>query len=305
MKRFLSLMFLTGIFSETLMSQSIYVRGGGGYNLPIATSVLGENFFRSQIYSSGVTTNSGSVETVKGSFGAGTNFNFAIGYKFNENFIFELNTQYLISNKYKTSEDYTYTDNTDPQFPYSYVENYSSTTSARALLLNPSFIFSAGFGKAAPYGRFGFIIGSPKVSGDGLSYYNGDGVDSTATSWEYTKGVAFGFQGAVGMNWKLTEKIDIYTELNFVNMTYYAGEYNLTKNISNNFGNEPIDNLPNISTYQKQTIFKKKFDPTTVNNEMYQILDPTKPQTALRESTPFSSVSIQAGIRFNLWKKAE
>jgi hypothetical protein len=54
-----------------------------------------------------------------------------------------------------------------------------------------------------------------------------------------------------------------------------------------------------MSLSQKQIIFKKKFDPSTVNSDFNQ------PHIALRESTPFSSVSLQAGLRFVLWKKAE
>jgi opacity protein-like surface antigen len=291
MKKILTSVVLLALFTGAAMAQSIYLRAGTGYGLPIATTALGEKYLRSTVSTTTATIDNNSTERVTGSYGSGIDFNIALGYKFNENFIFELSTQYLFSKKYKTADDYSYTG-----IGYSYVDNNDVTTSARALFINPSFIFSAGFGKAAPYGRFGFVIGSPKVSGKESYYYNGDGVDSTERKWEYSKGIALGFQGAIGMNWKLSEKLDIYTEINYLSMTYYAGEYNLTedKNLLTGF-----NYLPNMSLSQKQTVYEKKFDPTKVN------IDPAKPRTALRESTPFSSLSFQVGIRFALWKKAE
>jgi opacity protein-like surface antigen len=292
MKNLLTSLILFILLSGAVMAQSIYIRAGGGFGFPIATSPIGEKYLHTEVYDGVNTTNNYSTEGVTGSYGSGINFNFAVGYKFNENFIFELNTQYLISNKYKTGDNYSYTG-----VGNSSVDNNNTTTSARALFLNPSFVFSAGFGKAAPYGRFGFIIGSPKVTGKESTYYNGDGIDSTEKSWEFTKGLSLGFQGAVGMNWKLTEKLDFYTEVNFISMTYYPGEYNVTRDISSN-GYNLTDNLPNMPLGQKQTIYKKKYDPNTP-------YDSAKPSIALREAKPFSSLSLQVGIRFSLWKKVE
>ena len=297
MKKIITSFFLIIFLSGASFAQGIYLRAGGGYGLPIAASSFGEKTLYSQVYDGTKTVNDNSTKIVTGSYGSGINFNFALGYKFNENFIFELNTQYLISNKIKTFDNVVYK-STNPLNLYSNFNNRNSTTSAKALLLNPSFIFSAGFGKAAPYGRFGFIVSSPKVSGESLSYNNGDGIDSTAKSWELTKGLTLGFQGAIGMNWKLSEKLDFYTEVNFLSMTYYAGEYNLTRDITS-YDYTLIDNLPNMFLWNKKTIYKKEFDPSSVNNDM------SKPQVALREAQPFSSLSFQVGIRFSLWKKSE
>jgi hypothetical protein len=287
MKKVLISSLMIILLSGSLLAQGIYLRAGGGYGLPVATASLGQLNLRSDINN----VNSNSIENVTGSYGSGTNFNFALGYKFNENFSFEISTQYLMSNKYKTGNVYTYTNTS-----YTYVDNYNTTTSAKALFFNPSFIFTAGSGKMKPYGRFGFVLGSPKVSGMQSIYYNGDGVESSQTKWEFSKGLSLGLLGAIGMNWKINEKFDFYTEINYTSMSYYAGEYNLTqdKNLLTGF-----DNLPNMTVSQKRTIYKNKFDPGAVNN------DNTKPQVALKEATPFSSLSLQVGIRIPLWKKSE
>jgi hypothetical protein len=290
MKKNLISLFLITIFSGLSFAQTIYLRAGGGFGLPIATSTIGEEYLRTEVYNGTTTVNSYSTKGVTGSYGAGANFNFALGYKFNENLIFELSTQYLMSNKYKTgNNDIYYYKGTGA--PYTTVDNTNTKTSATALFLNPSFIFSAGFGKVAPYGRFGFVFGSPKVSGERNYYYSMDGVDSSQTKWEYSKRMAFGFQGAIGMNWKINEKLDVYTELNYVSMSYYAGEYNLTKSVYNSF-----NRLPGTALIDKQTIYKKTFDPNAVNNVS------TQPRVALRQATPFSAISLQVGIRYAIFK---
>lgn len=285
MKKIFTLSFLICIFSGILLSQGIYVRTGGGYGFPVATSSLGEINLRTEINSVNTTSKRG----VTGSLGSGINFNLAFGYKFNENFIFELNSQYLAGKKYESSDNYTYSNGS-----YSYVGNYNSIISAKAVFFNPSFIFSAGFGKAAPYGRFGLILGSPKITGVETSYYDGDGIDSTRSEFELSKGISFGFQGAVGMNWKLSEKLDIYTEINYISMSYYPGEYNRVMDKDLRTGE---DNLRNMPVSGKKTIYKKEFDPSAVN------IDSSKPRVALRESAPFSSVCLQVGIRLSLWNK--
>jgi hypothetical protein len=284
------ILVLTGVS----FAQGIYIRAGSGYGLPIATSSLGEVALSTAVADANGTVYTNSVKAVKGSYGSGLNFNFAVGYKFNENFIFELNTQYLLGKKYTTSDNFS---NTAPG--NTYVDNDNIVTSAKALFLNPSFVFSAGFGKAAPYGRFGVVLGSPKVTGKESMYYDGDGIDSREEIWEYSKGFSFGFQGAIGMNWQLSEKLDFFTELNYLSMTYYPGEYNLTQSISNDYVNPPYDNLPNMYVWNKKTVYEKEFDPTKVNNDMSQ------PRTALPESFPFSSISVQVGVRFALWNKSE
>jgi hypothetical protein len=294
MKKVILLLLVMLFFARISYGQGIYIRAGSGYGSPMASSTLGELLTSTGTNDGVNTVNTNSKKGVKGSYGSGLDFNLAIGYKFNENFIFELGTQYLIGNKYKVGNDYRYT---SPS--YSYSDNSDRVTSANAILLNPSFVFSAGFGKLAPYGRFGVLMGSPKVTTDELSYYDGDGTSITDRTGVHSKGFSFGFQGAVGMNWKLSGKFDIYTEINYQSITYFPGEYNLIKYTYSDGINPPVDNLPNTLMIDKKTIYKKTFDPTTVN------VDNTQPRTETPESFAFSSISLQVGLRFTFWNKKE
>jgi hypothetical protein len=165
--------------------------------------------------------------------------------------LFDLNIQYLIGKKYETSNIYTVKDVT-----YSGSDRVVMTTSSNGLYFNPALVFSVGFGKTAPYGRLGVLLASPKIKKDESSYYDLDGIDTRDIKWQYNKGLAVGYQIGVGFNWKLTEKLDFFTEAGFVSMTYYAKEGEMTQNIQNG-----TDVLSQLAVAQKQIIFKKKYDP--------------------------------------------
>ena len=291
MKKALTLSILITLLSVTSFAQEIYFRAGAGYGLPIGTTSFGDKYLRTQI--NATSTNTYSDKNVTGSYGAGPDFNFSVGYKFNPNIIFDLGFQYLMSNKHETYNNYTYINTGSTE-----LDNNIATTSAKAFLINPSIIFSPGFGKGAPYVRFGIIAGSPTITKNESSFYNMDGTSASERTWLYKKGLALGYQSAIGMNWKITEKLDIFTEVDFVSMTFYPGEADMTKYKYSNDGINWTDGLPNQSVNQKQIVFKNSIDP----NALY---DSTKLTIALKQSTPFSSLSLQVGIRLSLWKLAK
>ena len=286
MKKVILPFILLFVLSGTILSQSIYLRAGTGYGLPVATSVIGEKYLRTYDPANTANPNSYSTKVVSASYGAGMNFNFAVGYKFNENLIFDLNVQYLSGSKFETSDTY------NELGSFAGTEKTTNTTSAKGFLFNPAFVFSAGFGKAAPYGRFGIIVSSPTITDNESYYYDLDGTDTRDRTWVYNKGMGLGYQAAIGMNWKLSDKMDLYTEANFVSMTFYPTEGNMTKNIYN--GNDLLAQQP---VYQKQIQFEKSYDPELT-------YDPDKPRVEAIRSYAFSSVSVQVGIRFSIWKKA-
>jgi hypothetical protein len=278
-------LFLIAItFTTVLSAQGFYIRAGGGYGLAAATEQIGEKYLHTEI-TGATSSNNFSTKIITGSYGAGMNFNIAAGYEFNQNFILDLNIYYLGGKKYGTSDIYNYTADT-----YSGTESDMFTSSSGGLFFNPSFIFSAGFGKAAPYGRFGLVAGSPQVTRKESYYYDLDGTESRDITWVYKNGLAFGYQAGIGMNWKLTGNLDIYTEANFTGMTFYAKEGDMTRNINN--GN---DILSQLTESDKRILYQKKYDPQTP-------YDAAKPQLASRTGSPFSSFSIQTGIRFTIVK---
>jgi hypothetical protein len=288
MKKSILILIVLTILSGSVYSQGFYFRVGGTYGLPIGTAVLGDKSTFTYDYTTEVSTSTGSSKAVSGSYGAGPTFTVAVGYKFNQNFMFDLSGQYLISSKFHTS---SYT-----KFLYSGFSTADSdftNTQAKAFLLNPSFVFSAGFGKAAPYGRFGVVLGIPQMTENEAYFNNQDGVTQYNKTWVYKKGIAIGYQAAIGMNWKLSEKFDIFTEVNILSLTWYAQQSELTKYMNNG-----TDALPNMSVSQIQTKYEKSYDPTAQQ-------DPTQPSVQLRQATPFSAITANVGLRFTLFQKKD
>jgi hypothetical protein len=263
-------------------AQGIYVRGGTGFGLPAATGLMGENQNIRQdignIYES-------SVEAVKGSYGAGVNFDIAAGYKFNENFIFELGFLYLAGRKYETFYRNIFSSVTGAS---SRIED-TYTSYSRGFYVNPSFVFSAGFGKQAPYARIGIIAGSPKIKRDESFYDDSDGVSEGTIKWEDYGGLSIGFQTAIGVNWKITERLDIFTEAVFVSMTYYAEKAEMTEYIEN--GTDVLGLYP-ASFTNIDYVKKVEYNPQP---------DPDAPSYQLIKASPFSSISARVGIRFDIF----
>ena len=278
------------VLATTLTHAQIYVRAGGGYAFPMATQAIGESNHSGYIIESETATAVPSTsERVKGSYGAGVNFGVGGGYRFGKYFGVDLDIRHLSGNSIKTE---------DAQTEYSSknvinIRRVQATTyRSSALLITPSFVLTAGTGNKIPYARFGVVIGSPKVkqeytdwsySGNDLSKpYNKNG----SSKGEYS-GPSFGFQSAIGMTWALNDSFDLFTELNFTSMTWYPKTFKLTEVI-----NTEGDNVINqISVAGKQTEYKKKIE---VTNEP----DQNKPTQTLRESKPFSSLSIQVGVSY-------
>lgn len=287
MKKIYLLLFAIS-FTVSLSAQGFYIRAGGGYGLPAATNQIGLQVLHTENSTTSNPSNTFSTKVITGSFGSGYNFKIGAGYEFTQNFIFSFDIQYLGGRKYATSDIYNYTADT---YSGSQKDNFESN--ATGLLFNPSFVFSAGFGKAAPYGRFGLVAGSPKITKTESYYYDLDGTDTRAVTWVYKNGLAVGYSAGIGMNWKLTDNLDIYTEADFTGLTYYAKEGDMTKYVTNG-----TDNLSQMSEAQKKILYLKKFDPQTP-------YDASKPMLAARIGSPFSSFAIEAGIRFTIVKIKE
>ncbi len=282
-----TLTILSLILINGLASAQVYFRAGGGYAFPIATESIGENRTQTSIYEGNDYSNTDKSENVSGSYGSGINFNVGGGFMFSEFLGVDLNVSYLIGKKYETGHDSKYYSNGDL-----YGFNKSTVaTKSKAIFIAPSFVITPG-GANAPYGRFGVVLGSPKIDREEDYSYEGDGSGSGSRKWEYTGGMSAGFQGAVGMNWTLGGSLKLYTELNFTSMTFYAKEYNQTEAIA-----DGVSYLNQLTVLEKNTEFVKEID-----NDIQP--DSSKPKQVLREGTPFSSLSLQVGIVYSLAGKS-
>ncbi|HOX83428.1 MAG TPA: outer membrane beta-barrel protein [Chryseolinea sp.] len=288
MKKIHVLILLCVAITSTTFAQGLYFRAGGGYATPVATQVIGYEILTTQDYTGNNNINVTTVKSVSASYGAGANFNLGGGYMITEHIGFELNVQYTMGRKFETSNSLDYMDDGVSGRDETILKTFS-----RSIYFNPSFVITTGSGSKMPYGRFGAILCNPKIKGEQTYYNDLDGTSTGSLKWEMNKGMAYGIQGAVGMNWMLSGNIDLFTEINFISMTYYAKERTVTEDIF-----DDVDQLPDYSTYYKETIYKREI---TLNAPV----DINKPREELREGRAFSTVSLQVGIIYRMGGRVE
>ncbi|MBL7872550.1 MAG: outer membrane beta-barrel protein [Cyclobacteriaceae bacterium] len=277
MKKIIVTLFLSTLLINFSFGQGAYFRAGGGYGFPMASQVIGTNYLRTQPANGSDTY---SEESVKASYGAGMNISLGGGYMFNENIGFDLGIVYQKSKKNETSDI-----NLEIGFGK---EEDIITYQSTALFINPAFFITSAKGSKTPYGKFGILAGSPKIKTVESYYYDLDGTYTQHNEWETRKGIALGLQGTVGVNWMLTDKLDLFTEISFLSMSFYAKERELTVITYNG-----VDAMPNQQPYQKLTEFKKKLDPNAA-------FDANKPWQALQEASAYSALTFNVGIRYLL-----
>ncbi|MEO7990205.1 MAG: hypothetical protein ABI663_11730 [Chryseolinea sp.] len=285
MKKVILIIFSFVLLSG-LASAQVYFRAGGGYALPTATESVGDMQTRTDSYDGNNYSGTNKTKNVSASYGSGINFNAGAGFMFSEFFGVDLNISYLAGKKYKTGDRY----NNYVNGVIVGTDETITTTNSKAIFITPSFVITTG-GAHAPYGRFGVVLGSPKVTSEESSYYDTDGTGSSFKKWESTGGLSAGFQGAVGMNWTLGSNLKLYTEVNFTSMTFYPKEANLTEST-----NDGVSDLDQTYMYYKKTEFVKSIDNTAQ-------IDYEKPRQELRQGTPFSSVAIQVGVVYSIGGK--
>ncbi|MCX6280438.1 MAG: outer membrane beta-barrel protein [Bacteroidetes bacterium] len=167
-----------------------------------------------------------------------------------------------------------------------------ATVKIRGGLLSviPSILISAGLEKVNPYARFGLLIG---VLPNLVSKYNQD--NSTTNPPEnkqiyndYYGGVALGYTAAGGVNFKLNDLILFYVELQFSHSTWSPSHSQIVKYTVNG-----EDRLAELTTWQKEAdfVWEKNVSGT---------IDMTQPRQELRKTIPFSTASINIGIKFRL-----
>jgi len=286
MKKYTTLSLLVVTLVNVSIAQGIYFKIGGGYGLPIATSIIGQQRSRSQDQTGTNNTSVTKTKNTSASFIAGPNVSLGGGFMFTKNIGAEILVQYVAGKKYEINNIYTYkSDNLSGS------QQEKSKIYSRAIYINPSFIITPG--PKIPYGRFGVIIGSPTIKEEYSYYYDLDGTDNRTMKGKYTGNLSVGFQGALGMKWMLGNSIDIFTEVSVISMTVYTKEYTMTEST-----NDGVDNLPNMQTYYKKIIYKKELSVDDLTQT-----DVSKPRQALREEYSFSSISLQIGITYLLQKR--
>lgn len=113
-----------------------------------------------------------------------------------------------------------------------------------------------------------------------------DSASYTDTRYEWViKNPSFGFSGAIGAQFKITEKIRVFSELQFSHIVFVVSRRKIT-----NYDVNGVEEVNNLTLNEKEIDFEKNFQTDT------WIPDPNKPDKAVTQRIPITYVGLQAGI---------
>ncbi len=265
---------LSALQSTAQMKKGAYVGVNVGYNAGAGNA----NVDFLDVMNSTNTSTIDESENIKFSFGKGINAGVSFGYMFNENIGAELGVQYLIGGKTK------YTQTNTGGFGSS---TSNADVSAKMIQINPSIVLATTIKNTTPYAKLGMVIGSGKITSN-VNSTSTPSFTSSQTS-ELKGGMALGFTAAMGLNFSVTNNLSISGEINMVNMQYSPKKGTVTKYTENG-----VDKLPSWTVRDKEFEFNKKYsrNPSTPTPT-------TSPSQTNAFSTPFGSIGINVGLKYN------
>ncbi len=277
MKQILSIVLFT-ILAFNLSAQKFYLGFQTGYGLVTSAGQVNLSNYENDL------DNNYIYMIEKGGYGEGLNIALKTGYRFNEVLHFELATNYLIGTTYSISiidrfqgsEDYT-------ESKYDYT--------ARSLQFIPTIAFNFPMeSKFTPYLKFGLNLSSNTLKMLRTDTYNSTNTSSEESKIErfYEGNIAIGYNATLGTNYKISDKISIFSEFNFLQTSFAPKQMELTE-----YSYNGESRLSDLSTSQKEFIFLDEYTSNSFNNEN----EPTKTSKIL---FPLSNLSLNLGILINL-----
>ena len=272
-----SLYLIIGLITTSIFvkAQSTYITAYCGYGLNIASASRGSDI-------TAVSSTSSTNEEVHGSYGKGLNFGLALAYMFSKNIGTEVGFQYLVGSPIQIS----YTDNINT--PSSLQTDKFRVNMLRII---PSAIIAVGEGKYIPYAKVGIAIG---VLGKAINTNTGqNGHNTSENVWEYTGGTGIGFASSLGIRMG-KGRISLFGEIAMIGQSWAP-----TKKIQITSTQNGVDQLPNMTTYQKETNYVESY---TYTNPNTSLVDPNSPQQSSKIYIPMSSWGGNIGLRINFIK---
>jgi hypothetical protein len=279
MRKAIILSFIVAAMSSNADAQ-FYMRLGLGYAAPAAgQSIDGE----STPYNG---SSSGNQFTVKSaSFTSGGMGQFGLGYMFSDHIGAQLDFTAGIAPR-----SYSYTIY-NTLIPFTGAGNIAcdETIENQAkfpLIATPSVVLSSGGDKVSLYSRLGLALPlNTRIQQDYIIKTRpGTGIQTVVDEQiDVISSFSLGYSAAVGINYKLNDRVAIWGEVSILSLSVFVKQENLTAYIQDG-QSQPVSSVTNTpsNNYSK-----------TGTIDTSGTINPTFSQ-------PFSNVSFNVGIRFNL-----
>ncbi|MEO5594468.1 MAG: hypothetical protein ABIR15_13700 [Chitinophagaceae bacterium] len=234
----------------------------------------------------------------KKGLGEGFRIGAGISYVLNDFINVGLDVDYFRSTIRKVRDSsFSQTFSTGAMSARSYNERYTISYDATLLTFSPNITLKAiSRPKWFLYNKIGAVItirpnsiehdtrqSNTKMNWQGFTK---DSAAYSDTRYEWgIKNPSFGFSGGIGAQFKLTEKIRIFSEIQFSHIVFVVIRRKTTS--YNVDGKEMVNNL---TVSEKEIDFEKNFQTDD------WIPDPNKPNRAVTQRIPITYVGIQAGL---------
>jgi hypothetical protein len=283
MKTLRLLTAMAGLFIGQINShaQGVYFGVGGGYAFPSGLQPFTTD---------ASTTPTGASYTSKSySLGSGVPVMIYGGYMVTPNIGLELG----ISEKFTSSTSSTVNAVDTTGFT---VRTSTDVWTAKGSLFSftPAIRLMTGAGKLQLYTVTGLVIGIPSATLEDagttvITNPGGTTTDVTDRVWTYSGGMVYGFHGAAGVVYMLSDKIGIFGEVAANLENWAPGQSLITTATSNG-----SDMLPQMTTSEKQTDYVSSY------SVVYASSSPGSPAQSAKIYLPFSSWGINIGVHFSL-----
>lgn len=271
------LLLITNLKAE----KKLYLGFGTSYHFSAAQNWIGNSNY---------TSSNGQVTTKRnkgeGSLGRGVQLDGFAGYRLNNNLSLELGLAYLYG--FKNESVYSSSNTT-------YSNYYKDQMQAQSLRLLPGLKFSSGEGQLKPYARAGILLGlisKLESNSESNSQYFGSFPSSSSeeTTFEASGGLSLGFAGSLGLDIKLSESVNFFSEIQMISHSWAP-----KKGVYTKYTEDGVDVLPNMSINEKETEFVDEY-----SYDSNAPSDPNQPEKELKMFLPFSSVGLRVGLSFTL-----
>ncbi len=291
MKKIVPFLIAATLLSGQAMAQGFYFNAGLGYAMPFA----GQTTYNTPTPYNGNTNGySGTSKNTSysqafslnsASFATGMKGGLGIGYLFSEHVGLQLDASFSLSNI-----AYTYADKNVGFYNANGTKLMGDLTTTQTanspFFLMPSLLIQSGGEKLNLYTRMGVAL--PISSRITLSQDLNIPVSSGSPehdiyTWEIKSSFSLGLTGALGVKYKINDRLSAWGELSMLSMSLYTKEMNLTGITANG-----VRYSPSAYSGVKTITFSKT---TTVDTNF---------NTSPAYAQPFSNVGINFGVSFSL-----
>lgn len=252
------------VTSLGLSAQGLYLKLGGSYQQGISSQ---------NMYSHTFNDNQDLEERQPLALGQGFSTQFAAGYMFKPNFGVELGLAFHQGASFSSTSK-------------GYESSFKATFQSDFYLINPSLVFALPQKNFQAYTKFGPLIGFGSIYQSIEDRERGFFESDLEVDIEASGGFFYGAHAAVGIDYKLTDRLAFFSELNLRLAAYSPKEGEVTKYRLD--GQNQLNNLSDSERYIRYV------DQVDYN----QSSPPDEPSKALGSAFSLSSIGLQLGLRY-------